>query len=232
MNEASGDGAPDILYMRPASLKPDRSLVHMRLAAGLLCLHLPPVFPYTHLVLREFFKKYLPSHETIRQNRFIGLFGEQLQHHNLWHLHRRSVAGGVAVGLFTGLIPGSNPVQFFFAALFAIVFKVNLPVAVATTLYSNPFTIVPIYIVAYTLGEFVIGNGTGDMPQTELHLMGKNISEWIPALTDWVMSLGKPLLLGIFLLALLLAVVGYFTMRATWRLYIIYEWRKRAKRRR
>ncbi|MEP6879737.1 MAG: DUF2062 domain-containing protein, partial [Nitrosospira sp.] len=69
-------------------------------------------------------------------------------------------------------------------------------------------------------------------PQTELHLMDKNISEWIPALTDWVMSLGKPLLLGIFLLALLLAVVGYFTMRATWRLYIIYEWRKRAKRRR
>ncbi len=59
-----------------------------------------------------------------------GLFGEQLHHHNLWHLHRRSVAGGVAVGLFTGLIPGSNPVQFFFAALFAIVFKVNLPVAV------------------------------------------------------------------------------------------------------
>lgn len=204
----------------------------MRLAAGLLCLHLTPVFPYTLLVLRKFFKKYLPSHETIRQNRFIGLFGEQLQHHNLWHLHRRSVAGGVAVGLFTGLIPGSNPVQFFFAALFAIVFKVNLPVAVATTLYSNPFTIVPIYIVAYTLGEFVIGNGTGDMPQTELHLMDKNISEWIPALTDWVASLGKPLLLGIFLLALLLAVVGYFAVRAAWRLYTIYEWRKRAKRRR
>lgn len=233
MDEASGDGTPDILYMRPAFLKPDRSLVRIRRAAGLLlCLHLPPVFPYTLLVLRKFFKKYLPSHETIRQNHFIGLFGEQLQHHNLWHLHRRSVAGGVAVGLFTGLIPGSNPVQFFFAALFAIVFKVNLPVAVATTLYSNPFTIVPIYIVAYTLGEFVIGNGAGDMPQTELHLMDKNISAWVPALVDWMMSLGKPLLLGIFLLALLFAVAGYFAVRAAWRLYTIYEWRKRAKRRR
>ncbi len=39
-----------------------------------------------------------------------------------------------------------------------------------------------------------MGNGTGDMPQTELHLMDKNISERIPALTDWVSSLGKPLL--------------------------------------
>lgn len=183
-------------------------------------------------MLRNFFKKYLPSPETIRENRFIGSFGKQLQHHNLWQLNRRSVAGGVAVGLFTGLIPGSNPVQFFFAALFAAVFKVNLPVAVTTTLYSNPFTVIPIYIVAYTLGEFVIGNGTGNMPQTDLHLMDKNIGEWIPALVDWMMSLGKPLLMGIFLLALLLAVIGYFGVRAAWRLYTIYKWRKRAKRER
>ena len=182
-------------------------------------------------MLQKFFKKYLPSHETVRQNRFVGLFGKHLQHHNLWHLHRRAVAGGVAVGLFAGLIPGSNPVQFFFAALFAIAFKVNLPVAMATTLYSNPFTIVPIYIAAYAIGEFVTGNGTGNMPQTELHLMDKNISEWVPALIDWVMSLGKPLLVGILLLALLLSVVGYFAVRVAWRLYTIYEWRKRAKQR-
>ncbi|MDN5935370.1 MAG: DUF2062 domain-containing protein [Nitrosospira sp.] len=179
---------------------------------------------------RKFFKKYLPSHEAVRQNRFIGLFGELLHHHNLWHLHRRSVAGGVAVGLFAGLIPGSNPVQFFFAALFAILFKVNLPVAAATTLYSNPFTIVPLYIAAYAIGGFVTGNGAGTMPQTELHLMDKNISEWVPALIDWVMLLGKPLLVGIVLLALLLAVFGYFAVRGAWRLYIIYEWRKRAQR--
>ena len=214
--------------------KPDRFLVRTTGPNNsrplILCLHVPPVFPYTLLVPRKFFKKYLPSHETVRQNRFVGLFGELLHHHNLWHLHRRSVAGGVAIGLFTGLIPGSNPVQFFFAALFAILFKVNLPVAVATTLYSNPFTVVPIYIVAYAIGGFVMGNSTGGMPPTELHLMDKNISEWAPALIDWVMSLGKPLLVGILLLALLLAVAGYFAVRGAWRLYIIYEWRKRAQR--
>lgn len=203
----------------------------LRLTASLLCLHEVPVFSYTLPVPRKFFKKYLPSHETVRQNRFVGLFGKHLQHHNLWHLHRRSVAGGVAAGLFAGLIPGSNPVQFFFAALFAIAFKINLPVAVATTLYSNPFTIVPIYIAAYAIGEFVMGNGTGNMPQTDLHLIDKNISEWVPALIGWVMSLGKPLLVGILLLALLLSVIGYFAVRVTWRLYTIYEWRKRAKRR-
>ena len=136
----------------------------------------------------------------------MGIFGERLHHHNLWHLHRRSVAGGVAVGLFTGLIPGSNPVQFFFAALFAIVFKVNLPVAIITTLYSNPFTILPIYAAAYAIGAFVTGNGAGALPQAELHLMDKSIGEWIPALVDWVVALGKPLLVGLVLLALLLSI--------------------------
>ena len=124
-----------------------------------------PLFPYTLLVPRKFFKKYLPSHETIRQNRFVGIIRRTAAPSQSWHLHRRSVAGGVAVGLFTGLIPGSNPVQFFFAALFAIVFKVNLPVAVITTLYSNPFTILPIYAAAYAIGAFVTGEGRAPCPE-------------------------------------------------------------------
>ena len=182
-------------------------------------------------MLRKYLKKYLPSHESIRQNRFIRLFGELLHHHNLWYLHRRSVAGGVAVGFFAGMIPGSNPVQFFFAGLLASIFKVNLPVAVFTTLYSNPFTFAPIYIAAYAIGEFVLGNGTGAVPMTDLHLLDKNIGEWIPALVDWAISLGKPLLAGMFLLALLLSLTSYLAVWGAWRLYVIYEWRKRAKRR-
>jgi uncharacterized protein (DUF2062 family) len=182
---------------------------------------------------RKFFRKYLPSHESIRQNRFVALFGDRLQHHNLWHLHRRSVAGGVAVGLFAGLIPGSNPVQFFFAALFAVMFKVNLPVAVATTLYSNPFTVVPLYLAAYAVGEFVIGSDADQSsPDMELHLMDQSIGEWIPALADWIVSQGRPLLVGLLLLALLLSFVGYFVVRGAWRLYAVYSWRKRALRRR
>lgn len=198
-----------------------------------LYLQRSPVFPYTLPMSRKFFRKYLPSHESVRQNRFVALFGDRLQHHNLWHLHRRSVAGGVAAGLFAGLIPGSNPVQFFFAALFAVMFKVNLPVAVATTLYSNPFTVVPLYLAAYAIGEFVMGSDADrSPPQTELHLMDKSIGEWIPALADWIVSQGKPLLVGLLLLALLLSFVGYFVVRGGWRVYAVYLWRKRALRRR
>ncbi|MDT8364141.1 MAG: DUF2062 domain-containing protein [Nitrosomonas sp.] len=178
---------------------------------------------------RKFFKKYLPSHESIRQNRFVGFFGTWLHHPNLWHLHRRSVAGGVAAGLFAGLIPGSNPVQFFFAALFSVLFKVNLPIAAFVTLYSNPFTIVPLYLAAFTLGKWATGSRLDNLQSLDPALLDKSFAEWLPILTDYLTTYGKPLITGLVLLASLLAVCGYLLVRITWRIYIIHAWRKRAR---
>src|SRR3978361_1326773 len=146
---------------------------------------------------RKFFKKYLPSHATITGNRHIARFGRLLTHHNLWHLHRRSVAGGVAVGMFAGLIPGSNPVQFTAAALLAIAFHVNLPIAVIVTLYSNPLTIVPLYYLAFKLGQIVSMDHDTTMPTFAFNLEGKVFREWLPTAIDWLMSIGKPLLIGL-----------------------------------
>ena len=53
---------------------------------------------------RRFFRKYLPSHAAISESRHIARFGSWLKPPNLWHLHRRSVAGGVAVGMFALII--------------------------------------------------------------------------------------------------------------------------------
>jgi uncharacterized protein (DUF2062 family) len=180
---------------------------------------------------RKLFRKFLPSHESIRENRYIARLGPWLQHHNLWHLHRRSVAGGVAVGMFAGLIPGSNPVQFLAAAVLAVVFKVNLPIAVVVTLYSNPFTIVPLYYLAFKLGELVFWRGSGELPDMALALQGKGFREWIPAALDWIASVGKPLLIGLPLLALILAVLGYVLVDTAWRFQVRLEWRRRQIRR-
>ena len=180
---------------------------------------------------RKFFRRFLPSHDSIRQNRYIARFGPWLQHHNLWHLHRRSVAGGVAIGMFVGLIPGSNPVQFTAAALLAVVFRVNLPIAVIVTLYSNPFTIVPLYYIAFKLGQLVLLESNGGLPPLAFALEGKGFMEWFPAALDWLVSAGRPLVIGLPLLAVLLAVVGYFLVDWAWRLHVCYEWRKRRRRR-
>ena len=182
-------------------------------------------------VPRKFFKKFLPGHETIRNNRYIARLGPWLQHHNLWHLHCRCVAGGVAVGLFAGLIPGSNPVQFSAAALLAILFRVNLPIAALVTLYSNPFTIVPLYYVAFRLGQLALFQSEGGLPHFAFGLEGKGFAEWLPAALEWLTSVGKPLLVGLPLLALLLAVIGYFATFWAWRLYVRCAWSRRVRRR-
>ena len=157
----------------------------------------------------KFLRRFLPSHDSIRENRYVAWFGPRLQHHNLWHLHRRSVAGGVAVGLFAGLIPGSNPVQFAAGALLAVAFRVNLPVTVLVTLYSNPFTIVPLYSRRGRSATWCSGRHEG-APPVPLGLDGKRLGEWLPAVFHFLASIGKPLLAGLPLLALLLAAVRLF----------------------
>ena len=182
-------------------------------------------------MLRKFFRRYLPTHDAVRSNRYIARFGPWLRHHNLWQLHRRSVAGGVAAGLFAGLIPGSNPVQFTAGALLAIAGKVNLPVAMLVTLYSNPFTIVPLYFVAFKLGQLALLQSGGTLPPLALGLEGKGFGEWLPAALEWIGSAGKPLVVGLPLLALLLAVAGYFVVDWTWRLSVRCAWASRRRRR-
>ena len=178
---------------------------------------------------KKFFKKYLPSHTSIVENRFLAKFGSLLTHHNLWHLHRRSVAGGVAIGLFTGLIPG--PLQIVTGTVLAVLFRVNLPAMVVGTFWTNPFTIVPIYIVAYNIGSLVLGHVPTDTPPAPVPLENQGWLDMFPSMWAWVTGMGKPLALGLVLLGLLMSIVGYFAVRGAWRLYVVLAWRNRAARR-
>lgn len=173
--------------------------------------------------MRKTFRKFLPHHDTIKNQRWLKPFGAWLQHPNLWHLHRRSVAGGAAIGLFCGLIPG--PLQMISAALLAVLLRVNLPVALITTLYTNPFTIVPLYLAAYEIGAWISGAHSGVAVQPsfpELHWHNLMYEMW-----DWMAMLGKPLLIGLPLLALGLAITGYVAVRVAWRVAVVLRWRAR-----
>lgn len=173
--------------------------------------------------MRRTLKKYLPDHESIRQNRWLRPFESTLLHPRLWHLNRHSAAGAVAAGLFCGLIPG--PLQMAGAALCAVIFRVNLPLAMAVTLYTNPFTVVPIYLIAYQIGRVAIGQHDGFIPPPAVDI--SNFAAWTSAMEAWMLATAKPLGVGLLLLACTLAVVGYFAMRAAWRRYLVAAWRRR-----
>ncbi|OFZ85856.1 MAG: hypothetical protein A2V78_02150 [Betaproteobacteria bacterium RBG_16_64_18] len=177
---------------------------------------------------RKFFRKYLPSHDSVKQNRHVARFGAFLHHPNLWHLNRHSVAGGVAIGMFSGLVPG--PFQMLTAAILCVVLKVNLPVALFTTLYTNPFTIGPLYLVAYQIGRLMVsGRGAPATPPPDMDW--SHLGVWLETFAHWMLSLGKPLGIGLVALALALAALGYLLVQLAWRAYVIRAWRRRAQRR-
>jgi uncharacterized protein (DUF2062 family) len=178
---------------------------------------------------RKFLKRYMPSAEKVREVRALHIFGDALFHPALWHLNRRSAAGGVAVGMFCGLIPG--PLQMLGAGIAAVLFRVNLPVALLTTLYTNPLTIVPLYLLAYQIGNFALG-ASGAPPHTPPpDWRWSALMESARALGDWALGLGAPLALGVFLLACLLAVAGYVAVRVLWSIHLRRAWIARRRRR-
>ena len=178
--------------------------------------------------MRQWLRKKLPDHQAILGNRWLRPFSNTLLHPRLWHLNRHSAAGGVAVGLFCGLIPG--PLQMLGAAISAVVFRINLPLALLTTFYTNPLTIVPLYMAAYQIGRLVTGEGAGFVPPP--HFVWPNLWAWCHFLLDWMLGLGKPLAIGLPLLAAGLALAGYGITKAGWRFYLVRAWRKRQKNQR
>jgi len=54
-------------------------------------------------------------------------------------------------------------------------------------------------------------------------------SSFIGDLALWMGQLGKPLALGIVLLALTLAFLGWVAVRVGWRWHVVHAWRKRAR---
>lgn len=177
---------------------------------------------------RKYFRKFMPDVDKVREVKALSMFGDTLFHPALWHLNRRSAAGGVAVGLFCGLIPG--PLQMLGAAIVCVILRVNLPLALVTTFYTNPITIVPLYLIAYEIGGFTLGTHGLTKPPALPEWEWTNLLASMEAMGRWMMSLGAPLALGLLLLASMLAALGYVTVRGAWSIYLRRAWRARRHR--
>lgn len=169
------------------------------------------------------FKRYLPCREKLKNSRFLRWLGPRIHDPSLWHFSRRAVARGAAVGAFFGLL---IPVaQIPVALLIGLVARANLWVAAATTLISNPFTYGPLYYFAYRLGsrfteasDAVGGPGIGDDPGHTL--------EWMLGLWTWFAEIGRPLALGLLIMAVVAAALGYWMVLLVWRLKVVKKRRQ------
>ena len=167
------------------------------------------------MVLKKFFKRILPEVHQIREHKHLQIFGDILHDPHIFHLTRRSVAGGVATGLFVCFLP--MPGHMILAALAAIRFRVNLPLAVILVWITNPVTMPPIFYLAYKLGSYIL-----DLPHKRLTF---ELSwQWF---SSTFMDIWPSLMLGSLIFATVASVTGYLAIRLIWRLAIINKWEAR-----
>ncbi len=171
---------------------------------------------------RKFFRRLTPSRHRIVNQPFLRPVAHLLGDPNLWHLNRRSVSGGVALGLFLAFVP--LPGQMLIAAIGAIAMRVNIALAVALVWTTNPLTIPPLLWVAYQVGALLTGASL-DPPTGEQGAMsvGYAMSQ-LPLI--WL-----PLGVGLLTLSLVSALLGFTVIRVLWRINIsIHKRRRRAQR--
>jgi uncharacterized protein len=168
----------------------------------------------------------MPSRDPMAESRWIrvfGPFGPRILHSEYWRFTRRSVPRGVAMGLFVGvffLIPG---VQIIGAALFCLPVRGNIPIAAGMTFLTNPFTTPFLILASLPIGNLFGFHADGGAI-TAMYARSAPISEWL----TWLASDAAPaLVIGLFIIALVSAVIGWLISIVVWRWWVARKWRRR-----
>ncbi len=168
---------------------------------------------------RKFIKRFLPDHQTVKNQRALRIFGTILHEPNLWHLNRRSASGAFGIGLFFAFWP--VPFQMWLSAATAIPFRANLPLSVATVWITNPFTMPPIFYGAYKLGSTVLG--------TKAQAFEFELSwQWV---VNSISTIGPAFLVGCGLCSVIFGLIGYYGLNWVWRWSVVKAWQARRQAR-
>lgn len=165
---------------------------------------------------RKIIRRFLPDHRKVRQHERLRHFGSLLHNPNIWHLNRRSVSWGSAVGIFCAFFPFVG--QSVLAAALAIALRANLPLAVLFVWVTNPFTAAPIFYGAYLVGTWTLGTPTRGVG-------GGQSTDWF---VDQLAVIWQPFLLGCLFSGLVCALIGFFMIRLLWRWRVVDQWQKRS----
>ena len=103
---------------------------------------------------RKKLKKILPTHEKIKEQKFLKIFGSFIHKKEIWSLSRKKVVAGVLIGIFVACLP--MPLQMILASSLAIFFNANLPISFALIFISNPITMPPLFYLEYQIGNLLI----------------------------------------------------------------------------
>lgn len=149
---------------------------------------------------------------------YLKPFNFLLTHPVYFSAGRRSVSGGLALGLLVGLLP--IPGQTALAVLGALVTRVNLPLAAVAVWITNPVTFVPIFYLEYRIGAALLNIPVEALPaQADFQWMTAELAARL-----------QPLLFGSLLVATSVASIAYVTISAVWHISTRQRYRERHRK--
>lgn len=154
--------------------------------------------------LKRFFLRQFPRRRAMIGGFLHRVLGDRLFDPRLWKAERTTVAMGMALGLFVGLLP-TYWVQVVLVVFLAFVLRVNITASVLGTAITNPFTTIPIVSLQYKIGLWLVG--PTDPKQVE------NYHGWMKIL----LSHGKPYIVGSSITAVVGALIGYLLVTFFWK---------------
>jgi hypothetical protein len=185
-----------------------------RLWRDRLCCYSRPVKP--RLVVKRLAQL---LHER-RHHWYLRLFGERLTDTHLWSMNRHSITAAFGIGVGVSFIP--LPVHMILAAMAAVWWRLNLPVAIASVYLVNPFTMVPVYFAAYRVGAALLRYRPHHF---EFHLTWNWLEHGLgPA---W-----KPFLVGCLVCGIVCGVTARLALECFWRIATMRRYHRRHERRR
>jgi uncharacterized protein (DUF2062 family) len=176
----------------------------------------------------NWWRKNAPTREQLEEVRWLRPFAHRVLEPALWRFTRRSVPRGVALGLIVGIflmIPG---LQIIGAALLALPCRANVPIAVAMTFLSNPATTPFILYLSIIVGNRFIHSTADGSTVAAMIEHGASLMEW----ARWLASSAAPaLVMGLFVISVISAAVGYLLSSCSWRAWISHKWKLRERHR-
>lgn len=167
---------------------------------------------------RRLLRRILPDRRRLTRGRSLRWLGGILHQPNLWHLNRRSVARGFAVGFFWTCVP--IPFQMLPVAICAVPLRANLAIALALTWLSNPLTMGPQIYADYRLGRWLLQWPAASEFQASREWLWEHLAQAWP-----------PVLAGVAVSATVTSAGSYLAARLLWRWHVVRAMRARAARR-
>ena len=182
--------------------------------------------------------KWVPTRESLLGNRWLKWLRPFLSDPRIWHISRRGIAMGTAIGVFFGLLVPIAQIPVSAAA--AVVLRANLPIAAASTFVTNPITFGPVYYSAYKIGKFVLGEPPASKQEAEAVVVQAQLTRppvegfWpgVRHSLERLRGVGKPLIVGMVVLSIACGFIAYFLASGIWILKTRLARRKRLNQRR